>query len=169
MKHRERLPHSIRGLWQADLFVGSAVAERWVGTTLKTTKEALRAAPGLRLGVYPSSVRDGPRKDTDKNLILCPLPYRGDFMVLFSASFQIAKQLMYSKGQMPKAPALVYEDDLTVAEWLSVRRAFPVMGILEALHPLMQPGLLTTKKSSDLLAEGTVHTFAPIPIVDDEL
>jgi hypothetical protein len=166
VRHRDRLPHSIRGLWQADLFVGSPTAEQWIGTTLKINREALKPAPGLRLGVYPSNVREGPKKDANKNLILCPLPYRGDFMTLFSASFQIAKQLMHSKGEMPKAPALVYEDDLTVAEWLSARRKFPVMGILEALHPLMQPGLLETKKSKDVLSEGAIHTFAPMPIID---
>jgi hypothetical protein len=166
VKHRDRLPHSIRGLWQADLFVGSPSAEQWIGTTLKVNKDALKAAPGLRLGVFPSSVKDGPKKDKEKNLILCPLPYRGDFMVLFSASFQIAKQLMNSNGNMPKAPALIYEDDLVVAEWLSARKDYPVMGILEALHPLMQPGLLKTQKSQDSLADGAVYTFAPIPIVD---
>jgi len=166
VRHRERLPHSIRGSWQADLFVGSPTAEQWIGTTLKVNKEALRAAPGLRLGVFPSSIKEGPKKDKEKNLILCPLPYRGDFMVLFSASFQIAKQLMYSKGDMPKAPALIYEDDLTVAEWLSARKGYPVMGILEALHPLMQPGLLITKKSDDSLSDTGIYTFAPIPIVD---
>jgi hypothetical protein len=73
---------------------------------------------------------------------------------------------MYSKGDMPKAPALIYEDDLTVAEWLSARKGYPVMGILEALHPLMQPGLLITKKSDDSLSDTGIYTFAPIPIVD---
>jgi hypothetical protein len=72
---------------------------------------------------------------------------------------------MYTNGEMPKAPALIYEDDLTVAEWLSARRKYPVMAILEALHPLMQPGLLSTKKAGVSLAAGSVHTFAPIPLV----
>ena len=85
IRHRDRLPHSIRGLWQADLFLGSPSAEQWVGTTLKVNRESLKAAPGLRVGVYPSSTKEGPKKDPDKNLILCPLPYRSDFMVLFSA------------------------------------------------------------------------------------
>jgi hypothetical protein len=165
VKHRERLPHSIRGLWQADLFLGSPSAEQWVGTTLKVNREDLKPAPGLRVGVFPSSKKDGPWKDADKNLIYCPLPYRSDFMVLFSASFQISKQLMHSKGMMPKAPALIYEDDLTVAEWLSDRRLFPVMDILEALHPLMQPGLLLSDVSQDSVATDNVDTFAPMPII----
>lgn len=163
--HRKRLPHSIRGLWKADLFLGSPAAEQWVGTTLKLTKESLEAAPGLRVGVYPSSTKEGPKKYPDKNLILCPLPYRSDFMILFSASFQVAKQLMYSLGQMPKAPALIYEDDLTVAEWLSARRDFPVMEMLEALNPLMQPGLLSSRKADVSLAQEAVQTFAPMPLI----
>jgi len=166
VKHRSRLPQSISGLWQADLFIGSPKAEQWIGTSLKVNREDLKPAPGLRLGVYPSKQKEGPKKDGDKNLILCPLPYRSDFMVLFSASFQIAKQLMYSKGQMPKPPALIYEDDLSVAEWLSARRAYPVMGILEALHPLMQPGLVVARKADDSLTD-TTSAFAPMPFIAD--
>jgi hypothetical protein len=121
---------------------------------------------GPRLGVFPSSkMKEGPKKDTAKNLIYCPLPYPGDFMVLFGASFEIAKQLMHSKGQMPKPPALVYGDDLAVAEWLSVRRTYPVMAILEALHPLMQPGLLIAEKAADSIGD-SVEAFAPIPFID---
>lgn len=87
-------------------------------------------------------------------------------MVLFSASFQIAKQLMYSKGKMPKPPALIYEDDLVVAEWLSSRRTYPVMAILESLSPLMQPGLLSSEKAAVSLAAADVQTFAPMPLID---
>jgi hypothetical protein len=163
--HRDSLPQSIRGLWQADLFLGSPSAEQWVGTTLKVNKTELKAAPGLRVGIYPSNIQEGPSKDDTKKLILCPLPYRGDFMVLFGASFQIAKQLMHAKGEMPKPPALVYQDDLTVAEWLSARRKFPVMAILDALHPLMQPGLITSKTSEDSVAKSNIDTFAPMPLI----
>jgi hypothetical protein len=98
VRHRDRLPQSIRGLWKADLFLGSPASGQWVGTTLKVNKEALEAAPGLRVGVYPSNTKTGPTRDEHKNMIVCPLPYRSDFMVLFGASFQIAKQLMYSQG-----------------------------------------------------------------------
>lgn len=165
VKHRDRLPHSIRGLWKADLFLGSPSAEQWVGTTLKVNRESLEGAPGLRVGVYPSNTKEGPSQDPARNLILCPLPYRSDFMVLFSASFQIAKQLMHSKAQMPKPPALVYEDDLAVAEWLSARRTYPVMGILEALNPLMQPGLLRSQAAGVAISAAEVQTFAPIPLI----
>jgi hypothetical protein len=39
------------------------------------------------------------------------------------------------------------------------------MGILEALHPLMQPGLLKAEKAADSVAE-SVQAFAPIPFID---
>lgn len=166
VKHRDRLPQSISGLWQADLFLGSPTSEQWVGTTLKVNRDDLKAAPGLRVGIFPSKTREGPKRDDSKNLIICPLPYRSDFMVLFGASFQIAKQLMHAKGTMPKAPALVYEDDLSVAEWLSVRRKYPVMAILEALHPLMQPGLIKAEQSTESVAASNVNAFAPMPLID---
>lgn len=166
VKHRYQLPQSISGLWQADLFLGTPSSERWVGTTLKVTKEELTAAPGLRVGIYPSKVKEGPSRDTSKNLILCPLPYRSEFMVLFGASFQVAKQLMHANGSMPKPPALIYEDDLVVAEWLSSRRGYPVMGILEALHPLMQPGLLTSQAAPIAVATGVTDTLAPMPLIN---
>jgi len=164
VKHRERLPQSISGLWQADLFLGAPNSGQWVGTTLKVTKEELTAAPGLRVGIYPSKVKEGPRKDDSKNLILCPLPYRSDFMVLFGASFQIAKQLMHSNASMPKPPALIYEDDLTVAEWLSARRGYPVLAIIEALHPLMQPGLLLSRDATEAVSADQADALAPMPL-----
>lgn len=166
VKHRDRLPQSISGLWQADLFLGSPATGQWVGTTLKVNRAELKAAPGLRIGVFPSSKKEGPAKDETKNMIICPLPYRSDFMILFQASFQIAKQLMHANAAMPKPPALIYEDDLTVAEWLSSRRQFPVMAILEALHPLMQPGLIKTTESVDAIAAPGIQAFAPMPLID---
>jgi len=165
VKHRDRLPQSISGLWQADLFLGSPAAEQWVGTTLKVNREELKAAPGLRVGIFPSKIKEGPTKDESKNLIMCPLPYRSDFMVLFGASFQIAKQLMHANGHMPKSPALVYEDDLAVAEWLSARRNYSVMTILEALHPLMQPGLILDQSSVESVAAENINAFAPMPMI----
>src|SRR5207245_4552504 len=109
-RRRESLPQSIRGLWKADLFVGSPGPDRWVATTLKTRRADLEYSPGLRIGLYPEERRgEGPRRE--ENLILCPLAYSGDFMQLFGASFQIIKQLVASRGQRPLRAALVYEDD----------------------------------------------------------
>ncbi|QSQ17191.1 hypothetical protein [Myxococcus landrumensis] len=165
-QHRSALPQSIRGLWQADLFLGSPATEQWVGTTLKLTKEELQHAPGLRVGVYPSNKKEGPSKNISKNMIICPLPYRSDFMILFQASFQIARQIMASKGRMPKPPAIVYEDDIVVAEWITARRTFAVMDILEALVPLMQPGLTKTETSQESITDDDTEAFAPMPLID---
>ena len=73
---------------------------------------------------------------------------------------------MHAKGKMPPAPALVYEDDLAVAEWLAARRTYPVMGILEALDPLLQPGLIKAETSSDAVTADDVQAFAPMPLAE---
>lgn len=163
-KHRDRLPYSIRGLWKADLFIGSPGPDHWVATTLKTKRIDLEAAPGLRIGLFPEErPGQGPGFD-EKNptLILCPLPYSGDFMQLFGASFQILKQIIAKKGQQPGRAALVYEDDQAVAKWLVDRSGYPVMDILEALEPLKQPGLLSER---DVVAgEDGTEAAAPIPL-----
>jgi hypothetical protein len=162
LKHRERLPQSIRGLWKADLFVGSIGSEQWVATTLKTNRRDLQSAPGLRIGLYPEERRgEGPRKDSD--LIMCPLPYSGDFMQLFGATFQIVKQLIAANGEQPSRVALIYEDDQIVAKWVSDRRHFPVLAILAALEPVKQPGLLASETPTEEPAEG-VEAAAPIPL-----
>lgn len=165
-KHRDLLPQSIRGLWKADLFVGSPGPDQWVGTTLKTRRTELEASPGLRIGLYPEErPGEGPRHDESTNLIMCPLPYSGDFMQLFGASFQIVKQLVAARGEQPPRAALVYEDDQLVAKWLSDRRGFPVSEIIEALEPIKQPGLIAEEAEADPPKdmEGVVAA-APIPL-----
>jgi hypothetical protein len=165
-KHREKLPQSIRGLWKADLFLGSAGPDRWVATTLKTRRKDLEVAPGLRIGLYPEErPGEGPKRDEATNLILCPLPYSSEFMQLFGASFQIVKQLVASHSKRPARAALVYEDDQQVAQWLSERRAFGVREILDALEPIKQPGLVEEVK--DEAGDDKIGTVAaaPIPLV----
>jgi hypothetical protein len=56
--------------------------------------------------------------------------------------------------------------DIAVAEWLSDRRTYSVMAILDALNPLMQPGSLTSKEAGVSVSAAEVQTFAPIPLVD---
>lgn len=156
-RHRERLPQSIRGLWKADLFIGAPTSERWVATTLKIKREDLESerAPGLRLGLYPEERRgQGPKLD-ESGMIMCPLPYAGDFMQLFGASFAIVKQVIASGGKLPSRAALYYDDDMTVAQWLVDRRELPVVEVLAALEPLAQPGLV---QESDAVDEARVLT-----------
>jgi len=162
-KHRARLPQSIRGLWKADLFIGSPSPDHWVATTLKVRRIDLESAPGLRIGLFPEErPGEGPRKDESANLILCPLPYSGEFMQLFGAAFQIVKQVIAAKGKQPSRVALVYEDDQAVAKWLTDRAHFPLMDILAALEPLKQPGLLEEQAAPEE-TDATVEVAAPIP------
>jgi hypothetical protein len=100
--YRNKLPNCISGLWKADLFLGSTGPDQWVGTTLKTNRSQLVPAKGLRIGLFPEE-RPGqaPRRDDVTNLILCPLPYRSDFMELFGATFQIVKHVVAAYGRMP--------------------------------------------------------------------
>ena len=82
-KARDRLPTSIKGLWKADLFLGSSSEGRWVGSTLKLNKSDFVGAAGLRLGIYPETKSgEGPVRDDSNNLILCPLPYDLNFTVI---------------------------------------------------------------------------------------
>ncbi len=110
----------------------------------------------------PERPGERPKKDDSTNLIMCPLPYSGEFMQLFGASFQITKQLIAYRAGQPSRVALVYEDDQAVAKWLSDRRNFPVLAILDALEPLKQPGLLEEQLPSDI--EGDTVAAAPIPL-----
>jgi len=166
-KHRETLPQSIRGLWKADLFIGNPVADRWVATTLKIRRQDLEAAPGLRVGLFPEErPGESPRKDEENNLILCPLPYSGDFMQLYGASFGIVKQIVAAKGSLPSRVALHYEDDQAVAKWLVDRNHYPLVKVLEALEPLKQPGLVKEDSVSTGPDEAaTTEAAAPIPLV----
>jgi hypothetical protein len=165
VKHRERLPQSIRGLWKADLFLGSPSPDQWVATTLKIRRLDLEAAPGLRIGLFPEErPGQGPERDEAKNLILCPLPYSGEFMQLFGASFQIVKQIVAAKGQQPDRVALYYEDDQQVAKWLIDRRGFPVLAVLGALEPLKQPGLLDERDHQAGDTDSGTEAAAPIPL-----
>lgn len=160
--HAQLLPRSIRGIWKADLFLGSPLSDHWVATTLKTNRRDVEHAPGLRIALYPEErQKEGLRQD--ENLIYCPLPYSGDFMQLFGASFQIIKQIVAARGKQPSRIALVYEDDQTVAKWLTDRAHFPLFGILEAIEPIKQPSLLIAQ-DPDYSDAGVIAT-APIPYV----
>ena len=162
--HLNRLPSSIRGLWKADLFIGNPGPDRWVGTTLKTNRRDVERAPGLRIALFPEErPKQGPSKED--TMIYCPLPYSGEFMQLFLATFDIVKQIIASKARQPSRVALVYEDDQAVAKWLVDRKRFALKDILEALEPLKQPGLLE-EETVDSGADGRIIATAPIPTTD---
>lgn len=164
-KARDRLPGSIRGLWKADLFLGSSVEDRWVGTTLKLNKSDFQGAAGLRIGIYPETRRgEGPTRDDSNNLVLCPLPYDANFMESFYSSFFAVKQFMLADARVPKPVALPNSADRFLAQQLEDRRDFPVLAVIDAMYAMGQPGLtgesLVGSASGD--AEAPMDAVAPI-------
>jgi hypothetical protein len=161
-KARDRLPTSIKGLWKADLFLGSSHEGRWVGTTLKLNKGDFQGAAGLRLGIYPETRKgEGPTRDDSNNLVLCPLPYDANFMETFYSSFFAVKQFLLADAKVPKPVALPNSSDRFVAQQFEDRRDFTVLEIIEAMYPMGQP---------DLTAESVVgsardDTVAPLDAV----
>jgi len=165
-KYVEKLPDCIKGIWKADLFLGGQTTNQWVATTLKTRKEAFEAAPGLRIGMYPEA--DKKKKvviDSAKNLIMCPLPYNGDFMQLFGASFAIVKQIIAAHCNQPSRVALYYEDDQAVAKYLVDRKEFTVKAILESLEAIKQVGLLHEEKETISANDPESGLIAPISLL----
>lgn len=151
---RLSLPTSINGLWKADLFLGTTDADRWVGTTVKINPSQLEAANGLRVGIVPASQGkvDKIRKDESRNLIICPLPYDGAFMQIFYNAWGIVQQFVSADAQLPKEVALPIRAHRQVASELVARRGFSVLEVIEALRPLAQPELLSTKETTGSLS-----------------
>lgn len=166
-KARERLPNSIKGLWKADLFLGSSTEGRWVGTTLKLNKADFEGAAGLRVGIYPETRRgERPSVDDSNNLILCPLPYDSSFMEIFYSSFFTIKQFLVADARLPKPVALPNSADRLVAQQLFERRDYSVLELIEAMYPMGQPNL-TSESTVDEAAQGSeaapLDAVAPVP------
>lgn len=163
---RARLPASIRGLWKADLFLGSSANGRWVGSTLKLNRSDFEGAPGLRLGIYPETKKgEGPSRDASNNLVLCPLPYDAQFMEIFYSAFFLMKQFLGADAKLPKPVALPNSADRFVAQQLEERRTFTVVDIVESMYGLGQPGLTGEKTIGDAVADVSVplDAVAPVP------
>jgi len=141
---RAALPHSISGLWKADLFTGFTDSDRWVGTSVKINPHHLEPARGLRIGIVPSSQGVGDEIEKRNKLIVCPLPYDGSFMEIFYRAWGIVQQFISSDAKMPKPVALPGPEERQVAGYLQERRDFAVVDVVEALLPLAQPELLAT-------------------------
>lgn len=141
------LPQSISGLWRADLFLGSPLAERWVGTTVKINPSGLQGDRGLRVGIVPTSQgkSDQIRRDESRNLVICPLPYDGSFVENFYLAWEVVTTFLDADAQIPKEVFLPRPAARTVARYLADRRDYPVVDVIEALAPLAQPELLRTK------------------------
>jgi hypothetical protein len=146
---REILPPSIRGLWKADLMVGTD-QDKWVGTTVKNSARKLQDGDGLRIGIYPSrqGETDRVRKDSSKNLVLCPLEYDEDFVQCYYEAFDIVRAFCRAGGSMPKEVVLPRPPARRVAQMLVERRKFPVVEVLEALAVFEQPDLISASEAS---------------------
>jgi len=167
---RVTLPRSIQGLWKADLFLGHSDSDKWVGTTVKINPDQLEGAKGLRIGIVPTrqGKPDTVRKDNQRNLVVCPLPYDGAFMETFYMGWQIVQQFIHADAKVPKEVALPQPAARQVARYLADRRDFPVLEVVEALGPLSQPALLAEEeRSADIVLtrvgkDETTALVAPI-------
>lgn len=144
---REKLPNSINGLWKADLFVGNNLIDKWVGTTVKINPKQLESAKGLRLGIVPSrqGKSDKIHKHETKNLVICPVPYDQSFMEIFYEGWDIVRQFIRARGNMPKEIELSSSLDRTVCKHLVDRKKYPVLDVIEYLKNMGQPHLLTVE------------------------
>lgn len=169
---RKALPHSISGLWKADLFFGHADTDYWVGTSVKVQERDLRAVTGLRIGIVPATEgrSDSVRQDESRNLVVCPLPYDGSFMELFYSGWRIVQQFIESDGRVPGEAALPQLAERQVARELAMRREFPVRDVVRVLKAQAQPELLASSKAdADLHVERAAPSLidamlAPVPL-----
>lgn len=141
---REKLPNSINGLWKADLFVGRAEPDKWVGTTVKINPSQLEAAKGLRLAIVPAKQGKGDKIQFNemKNLVVCPVPYDQAFMEIFYQGWMIVKQFLNADAKLPKEVYLPRGADRQVCKYLQERREYPVLDVIDALERIMQPELI---------------------------
>jgi hypothetical protein len=137
---RLALPQSISGLWKADLFLGNADEDGWVGTSIKVNAADLRSERGLRIGIVPTRQgrRDQVVKDEAKNLIVCPLPYDGSYMELFFAGWRIVQQFIAADAQLPDEDRLPLPHERQVARELQMRRE-PPRDLRRLLRLRMEP------------------------------
>lgn len=143
---RLALPWSIRGLWKADLFVGSSATQQWVGTSVKINASDLEGAAGLRIGIVPtrSGKSDKVRLDDDRSLVICPLHHDGDFMQVFYEGWRVVQAFLDADARVPKEAVLPRPVHREVCRILEERREFPVVDVIDALKVFSQPELLVT-------------------------
>lgn len=140
------LPQSIRGLWKADLFLGSPSREHWVGTTVKINPRRLEAARGLRIAVVPAEHgrSDAIRKDDHRNLVVCPVPYDPTFMLIFWDGWRMVQTLLDTDFRMPSDRELPNPAHRQAASVFVDRRDFSVEEAIESTARFAQPHLLRT-------------------------
>ena len=113
---------------------------------MKINPVALQGDRGLRVGIVPATQgkTDRVTKDDRRNLVICPLPYDGSFIETFYLAWEVVIAFLNADATVPKEVALPRPAARTVARYLTDRREFPVLDVIEALLPLSQPELLRT-------------------------
>jgi hypothetical protein len=175
---RPNLPQSIRGLWKADLFLGSHEPDHWVGTSVKISATRLEAAPGLRIAIVPTRAgrADAIVRDDQKNLVVCPVPHDASFMQVFYEGWRIVQALCESDFKMPPEVDLPAPAHREVARIYIERRDYPVLDVLAATEKFAQPHLLETKTETVTTAPlveasptpDTATLIGPFPQAPDE-
>jgi hypothetical protein len=143
---RRNLPQSIRGLWKADLFLGSTETDHWVGTTVKINPALLESAKGLRIAIIPSLAgrSDGIRIDEQRNLVLCPMPHDDSFMQIFYEGWRIVQALCERDFNMPREIDIPNPTHREVARVFVERRDFPVADVIKATRKFAKPDFVVT-------------------------
>jgi len=170
---REYLPRSIRGLWKADLFLGSQEPDHWLGTSVKVNPTQLEGAAGLRVGIVPiqAGQSDIIHRDERRNLVVCPLPHDFSFMQVFYEGLRIVQALCATDFRMPNEALLASPIHREVARVWAERRNAPVIDVVEAVGNFAQPELLHTEDETvtSLSFEsdatpGTSTIISPFPL-----
>jgi hypothetical protein len=169
---RRNLPQSIRGLWKADLFLGSTETDHWVGTTVKINPALLESAKGLRIAIIPSLAgrSDGIRIDEQRNLVLCPMPHDDSFMQVFYEGWRIVQALCERDFNMPREIDIPNPAHREVARVFVERRDFPVADVIKATREFAKPDLVVTATEAvpgapraTVICPGTSAIITPFP------
>jgi hypothetical protein len=160
---RSNLPQSIRGLWKADLFLGSTETDHWVGTTVKINPARLEPAEGLRIAVIPSLAgrSDGIRLDEQKNLVLCPMPHDGSFMQVFYEGWRIVQALCEKDFNMPREIDIPNPTHRDTARIFVERRDSPVADVIEATRRFAQSDFVITATRDAAACPVTLQAVLP--------
>jgi hypothetical protein len=163
---------SIRGRWRADLFLGTARADRWVATSVNVGLADLPPGPGPRIAILPWSngQSDAVRLADQGDVAICPVPQDGSFVEIFHEGWRIVQLLCARNFEMPGPDDVPNPLHREVARILVERREFPVVDVIEAIKKFAQPGLLTTTREvvpdvpfAATAAPATSTIITPIP------
>lgn len=159
---RPALPWSIRGLWKADLFIGSVESQRWVGASVKINPSQLEGAAGLRVGIVPTKQgrSDKIRIDEMKGLVVCPLHHDADFMQTFYEGWRVVQAFISADALVPKEVVLPRPVDREICRMLSERREYAAVDVIEALKTFSQPELLKTEREEVSIESVRIGTGA---------